>query len=159
MNNYIDLYTDGAARANGTNKSRGGYGWCIVDDNIIINKGYGGEKNTTNNRMELTAVLNGLKEAIKYRDNYAYFSKPIIKIYSDSAYFINCFQEKWYVNWQKNGWLNSQKQPVVNRDLWEQIIPFFSMNFIEFYKVKGHAGNKYNEFVDELACKGADELK
>lgn len=155
IKNEVDVYTDGATRANGTNNARGGWAWCIVDNNIIIQKGYGGEKPTTNNRMELTAVLEGLRAVYKLEN----IDDTIINLYSDSAYFINCFTQKWYVNWLNNEWINSSKKPVANRDLWEQIIPYFEKNNINFYKVKGHAGQTYNEYVDKLACKGADELK
>jgi len=155
MKNKISIYTDGATRANGTSKARGGWGWCIVNEyDTIIQKGNGGKKNTTNNRMELTAVLEGLRAAYELDD----IDNCYIDLYSDSAYFINCYTQKWYEKWLQNGWVNSSRQPVANRDLWEQIIPYFNKTEISFYKVKGHAGNTYNEYVDKLACQGADVL-
>ncbi len=91
----------------------------------------GSAVNTTNNRMELTALLEGLK-AIKNR-------QYPVAVFSDSAYIVNCFQQKWYLNWLKSGWLNSKKQPVENRDLWQQILNLVSQHpKVDFYKVKGH---------------------
>lgn len=90
----------------------------------------GGEVNTTNNRMEMTALLAAF-QAIK---------KPgqTIHVYSDSSYLMDCFRKKWYVKWQKNGWKNAKKQPVENRDLWEQLLPFLDEHDISFFRVKGH---------------------
>jgi ribonuclease HI len=76
-----------------------------------------------------------------------------IVVYSDSAYVINCYKQKWYKKWQVNGWINSKKQPVANKELWEQLIPYFENPFFSFEKVAGHADNKYNNLVDEMAVK------
>ena len=70
-----------------------------------------------------------------------------ITVYTDSAYLANCVKQKWYNKWLVNGWINSKKEPVANKNLWKSLIPFFEAENIEFVKVKGHAGNKYNEIV------------
>ena len=153
-NIHVELYTDGATRANGTNKARGG--WAYVFNGTFGSKtGYGGELNTTNNRMELTAIINGIGAALDYYKDY----EVDMCIYSDSAYVINCYKEGWYKNWQKNGWINSARKPVANKDLWEILIPYFEDKKFEFYKVKGHSTNELNNKVDALARKGAAEVK
>ena len=134
----VDLYTDGACSGN-----PGVGGWAAV----LIYKGKqkefsGGERETTNNRMELTAVIRGL-EALKEKCN--------VTIYSDSAYVVNAVNNDWITNWQLNGWKNSAKDNVSNQDLWEKLIPYFQRADISFCKVKGHANNQFNNIVDELA--------
>lgn len=118
----------------------------------------GGERNTSNQRMELTACIKALESIT---------SKDIpIDIYSDSAYLINCMKEKWYVNWQKNGWKNAKKQPVENQDLWKRLLELVEparrsggQHSIRFHKVAGHAGVKLNERADQLAQLGIQEAK
>ena len=146
----ITLYTDGACRGN--QKEGGGVGgWGV----LMVWKGrerelWGGEKPSTNNRMELTAVIEGLK-ALKRRD------LPV-KIVTDSAYVVNCFRERWYERWQKNGWLNSRKEPVENQDLWQGLLlELTRLATYDFVKVKGHAGHPGNERADALANRGADD--
>jgi len=90
----------------------------------------GGEENTTNNRMELTALLEALK-ALKE-------SGLKLNIFSDSSYLINCFKNEWYVKWRSNGWKNSKKQPVENQDLWEKLLELLEKNDREFFLIKGH---------------------
>lgn len=75
-----------------------------------------------------------------------------VNLYSDSAYLVNCFKQNWWKSWEVNGWKNSKKEPVANQDLWKKIIPYFQMTpAYDFIKVKGHANNKYNCLVDEMA--------
>ena len=74
-----------------------------------------------------------------------------VEVISDSAYCIRCYKDKWWENWLRNGWLNSKKQPVANKELWESLIPFFKDNRFTFKNCKGHAGNYWNEYVDKLA--------
>ena len=81
-----------------------------------------------------------------------------IIVHTDSAYIANCFKDKWYVNWEANGWINSKKKPVENRGLWEQILLLYRAMDVEIVKTKGHANDKYNNLVDELARKGAKGL-
>lgn len=125
----LEIHTDGACSGNQNDNNLGGWG-CILRFNNIEKELFGGEVNTTNNRMELTALLKAL-EAIKKEEQE-------IHIYSDSAYLINCFRDKWYINWQRNGWLNSAKKPVENQDLWQAIIPYLNKHSFTFFKVKGH---------------------
>jgi ribonuclease HI len=102
----------------------------------------GGEKVTTNNKMELTAPIEALK----------LLKEPCkVKLYSDSAYLINCFKEKWHVGWERNGWVNSKKEPVANKELWQELLRLSRIHDIEWLKVKGHAGDRWNERCDELA--------
>ena len=97
---------------------------------------------TTNNIMEITAVIEALK-LLKFPCN--------VKVYSDSSYVVNCFIKGWIYNWQKNNWKTADKQPVKNRDLWEELYNFTKIHKIEFIKVKGHSDNFYNNRCDELA--------
>ncbi|PAB59953.1 RNase H family protein [Anaeromicrobium sediminis] len=177
----IYIYTDGACSGNQNDTNLGGWGA------ILVYKGhkkelYGGEKNTTNNRMEMTAFLQALKSLKK--------GDLSINIFSDSGYLIDCFTKKWYVNWQKNGWKNASKKPVENKDLWVELLDEVKKHKkINFYRVKGHLNinsaaqmNKWfpkfkswngpnftmEEFVhvtkmniraDELANMGVDEIR
>lgn len=134
----IDIYTDGACSGN---PGPGGWGAVLIDQETLQELS-GAEKHTTNQRMELTAAiaaLNSIKESCH------------IKLHSDSAYLINAFRQHWLTNWQRNGWLNSQKQPVVNQDLWEQLLLENERHQIEWIKVPGHRDNHYNNRCDELA--------
>ncbi len=126
----VNLYTDGACSGNQSATNAGGWG-AILESGGKTKDLCGGEANTTNNRMELTGLLEGLR-ALK-RMNIT------LNVYSDSAYIVNCFHQKWYVNWQRNGWKNSKKDPVENRDLWEAILDLADqVADIHFFKVKGH---------------------
>lgn len=102
----------------------------------------GGEAHTTNNRMELMAVIKSL-EALN-RPCHA-------DIYSDSAYVVNAFNQNWIANWQRNNWKNSAKAPVANVDLWQKLLELTSTHDVVFHKVKGHADNEFNNRCDELA--------
>lgn len=144
------IYADGATSSNGYEGAQGGWAWLILDEQEkIILKTAGHLNNATNNICELTAVIDAC--------HYAYYkinstdTNPTFTIYSDSAYIINCYKEKWYKKWQKNGWVNSKKQPVANKELWEHLIPFFEDSRFSFEKVKGHADDEYNNIVDKLA--------
>lgn len=151
---FIEVYTDGATSANGTSKARGGWAYMFVDKDGTVYSSYGGEVGTTNNRMELLAAIRGIEAA------RALYGEHIrIHVISDSAYLINCYNEGWYKNWRMNGWVNSSKKPVANKDLWERLIPYFDDFDILFIKCAGHSGNDNNDFVDKLAKKGAAEAK
>ncbi len=108
----------------------------------IIKEFSGGDKNTTNNIMEITAVLEGLKQ-LKYPCE--------VEIYSDSAYVVNAFKQGWIYNWMKNNWQTSNKEPVKNKELWEELYKLTKVHKVEFIKVKGHSDNKWNNRCDELA--------
>lgn len=143
----IEIYTDGACDKNpGGN---GGWAAILVANGELIEKWCGYEFETTNQRMELTAAITGLKETYIWLEDKNEFLD--ISLYSDSAYLINCVNQHWYVNWERNGWYNSKKEPVANRDLWEKLVPYFNTALVQFKKVKGHDGNQWNEFVDGLA--------
>lgn len=153
----IDIYTDGSTKGNGTDNSVGGWAYLYLEGNekiVTLTKHSEQVFNTTNNQMELTAII----EAAKHIKDSLYinsFKHKHINIITDSAYVYNCYIQKWYVNWQKNGWKNAKKEPVKNKELWEQLIPFFEDKNFTFQKVKGHSGDKYNEMVDSLAQNAA----
>ena len=92
--------------------------------------------------MELRAVIEGLR---------AVDGHSRVAVYSDSAYVVNCFRDRWYVRWRQNGWRNSQRRPVENRDLWEALIALAERHDVSWHKVAGHAGDPLNERVDQLA--------
>lgn len=147
----IIIYTDGACSNNQSSINHGGYGAVLMYKDKI-KEIYGGEKNTTNNIMEMMAVIRSL-ELLKRRD-------IPVQVYSDSAYIVNCINNKWYVNWRKNGWKTAKKTAVENKELWQKLLNLIeSIKSFEIIKVKGHAGNEYNEMADELARKGAEEVK
>jgi ribonuclease HI len=134
----VTIYTDGACSGN---PGPGGWG-AILTYQGKSKEISGGEPLTTNQRMEITAVYEALKQ----------LKRPCrVTVYSDSAYVINCFQQKWYVSWRKNGWKNSKGEPVQNRDLWEALLAEVDKHQVRFEKVKGHAGVELNERCDELA--------
>ncbi|WP_399388665.1 ribonuclease HI [Thermoanaerobacterium sp. CMT5567-10] len=139
----IDIYTDGACSGN---PGPGGWGAVLIYNDIKKEiSGY--EENTTNNRMELTAAIKALsllKRSCK------------INLYSDSSYLINAFNQKWIENWQKRGWLKSDKTPVENKDLWLKLLDLSSCHDIKWIKVKGHSDNEYNNRCDKLAT---DEIR
>ena len=142
----VILYTDGACSGN-----PGVGGWAFVLKYKNAEKQVsGGEEQTTNNRMELTAVIKGL-EALK--------EKCSVKIYSDSAYVVNAFVNDWLTPWQLNGWKNSQKKEVLNKDLWEKLLSLTKFHKVEFIKVKGHADNELNNICDKLAVSEVQKLK
>ena len=133
----ITIYTDGACSGN---PGKGGWG-AILMYNDAKKEISGGESQTTNNRMELTAVIKGL-EALKEECN--------VDIYSDSAYVVNAFLQDWITNWQNNGW-KSKKGVVLNIDLWQRLIELTKKHNVTWHKVKGHADNEFNNRCDALA--------
>jgi ribonuclease HI len=151
MQKKIIIYTDGACSNNQSTENTGGYG-AILLYGSHEKEIFGGEKNTTNNIMELKAVI----EALKLVKNK---SIPI-EIYTDSAYIANCVHQKWYVNWQKNGWKNSKKEAVKNKELWIALLELIEeFKDISVIKVKGHSGVELNERADALANKGIESIK
>lgn len=123
------------------NPGAGGWGSILIFEDI--KKEISGNcKSTTNNIMELTAVVEALK-LVKFPCK--------IKIYSDSAYVVNGFLKGWIYNWIKNGWKTSDGQPVKNKELWNDLYNFTKIHKIEFIKVKGHSDNEFNNRCDELA--------
>lgn len=156
----LKIYTDGSCKGNGTKDSVGAWAYLVLNDKeeILFND-CEAECATTNNRMEMMAVIKAISDTLEYLEDLEVNELPEIEIYTDSAYIHNCLKQKWYENWQKNGWVNSSKQPVKNKDLWELLIPYFENEKFYFYKVKGHADNEWNNYVDELAQSAADKLK
>ena len=119
----------------------GGWGAVLLYGDIRKEiSGY--NEKTTNNIMEITAVLEAVK-TLKFPCE--------ITIYSDSAYVVNCFKQKWICNWIKNNWINSDKKPVKNRELWEELYNELQKHKFEFVKVKGHSNNELNNRCDYLA--------
>lgn len=137
MENVV-IYTDGACSGN---PGPGGWGAILMygEHKKEIS---GGEKNTTNNIMEITAVIKALR-LLKFKCN--------VKVYSDSAYVVNAFKNGWIYNWMKNGWKTANKEPVKNKELWIELYEFTKTHEIEFIKVKGHSDNEFNNRCDELA--------
>lgn len=145
----VTIYTDGAARGNPDGP--GGYGTLLrfVDaKGTVHEREYSaGYKKTTNNRMELMAAIVGL-EAL---------TKPCeVTLYSDSKYLTDAFNQNWIGNWLKNGWRNSQKQPVKNVELWKRLLEAAKPHQVAYVWVKGHAGHPENERCDHLATAAAD---
>lgn len=134
----VTIYTDGACSGN---PGPGGWG-AILIYGPYRKELSGGEQETTNNRMELTAAIQALKK----------LKEPCkVSLYSDSAYLVNGMRQGWYRKWQRNGWLTGNKQPVENRDLWEALLREIERHDVTFYKVKGHSDNALNNRCDELA--------
>ena len=134
---YIDIYTDGACSGN---PGKGGWGVYLKIDNEEIEFN-GSQDNTTNNRMELTAVI----EALKYLKN-----KSNINLFTDSKYVMQGIEE-WIYNWKKNNWKTSRKEPVKNKELWIELDKLVSLHNIQWKWVKGHSGDYGNERADYLA--------
>lgn len=146
----IIIYCDGACSGNQFRKNAGGWG-AILKHGDLVKEIHGGELNTTNQRMELTACIRALEQLKS--------GKYDVAVYTDSAYLVNCIHNKWYAAWQKNGWKNAAKKPVENRDLWERLLTLLSMYRVAFIKVAGHSGDPLNERADELARQGIASAK
>ena len=143
------IYCDGAVSNNGYENAIGGLAYVILDDkdNVLFEEN-NFEKYATNNRMELYSCYKGLDKLLT---EITLGEEDKVEVYTDSAYLHNCYSQKWYLSWLKNNWLNSKKQPVANKSLWQLIIPFFENEKVDFFKVKGHNNNYWNEYVDSLA--------
>jgi len=140
----IEIFTDGACRGN---PGPGGWG-ALLRYEGKERELYGGEQETTNNRMELMAAIEGLK-ALKESCSVA--------LTTDSQYVRKGITE-WIVNWKKNGWKTAAKKPVKNADLWQALDGMIQQHEVEWHWVKGHSGHRENEIADQLANKGIDEL-
>ena len=134
----VTLYTDGACSGN---PGPGGWG-AILLYNGHEKELSGAEAHTTNNRMELTAVIRGL-EALK--------QPCIVELYSDSKYVIDALEKGWALGWKKRGWVKSDKKPALNPDLWERLLELCGVHQVRCHWVKGHAENPYNNRCDEMA--------
>ena len=141
----ITLYTDGACSGN---PGPGGWGSILIlgENKKEIS---GGSKDTTNNIMELTAVIEGLKM----------LKRPCkVQVYSDSAYVVNGFNQKWIYGWMKKNWKNASGEPVKNKELWQELYNLTQIHEVTFNKVKGHADNELNNRCDELARMERDKF-
>lgn len=144
MSSVVEMFTDGACRGN---PGPGGWG-------VLLRYGkkqkelWGGESNTTNNRMELTAAIKGL-EALSRRCE--------VKLTTDSQYVRNGIT-RWIENWKKKGWKTASRQPVKNVDLWQRLDELVGRHNVEWHWVRGHSGHAENEIADQLANRGIDEL-
>jgi ribonuclease HI len=140
----VVVYTDGACRGN---PGPGGWAWAVPAGPYAS----GAEPRTTNQRMEITAVLEALRALVPG-------GPARIEVVSDSTYVVNCFRDRWWEGWLKRDWKNSQRKPVANRDLWEPLLQLAlsSPPEVAFRWVKGHSGDRWNDRVDELAVRAAD---
>ena len=181
MPNIVKIYTDGACSGNQNRQNVGGWG-AVLEYGEHRKELHGGEKNTTNNRMELTAVI----EAFKALKN----DGLLIDLFSDSSYVMNCFRNGWYKSWEKNGWKTASRKPVENQELWKELLALVRKHDVRFFRVKGHvnfnsgsadSGKLYRKFTewngkdfsfddfthvtemnnraDELANAGIDEVR
>ena len=142
----VTLYTDGACSGN---PCPGGWGaiLCYGEHELSLS---GGEAHTTNNRMELTAVIEGLKK----------LKEPcIVELYSDSKYVIDALSKGWAWGWKKKGWVKSDKKPALNPDLWDVLLALVQTHEVHYHWVKGHADNVYNNRCDAMAVAEWQKLK
>ena len=134
----VTIYTDGACSGN---PGPGGWG-AILEWQGHEKELSGGEAQTTNNRMELTAVLTALR----------LLKEPcIVELYSDSKYVVDAIDKGWLYGWQKKGWIKADKKPVLNVDLWQRLLPELKRHDVHLHWVKGHAENEKNNRCDQLA--------
>lgn len=142
---HVDIYTDGACRGN---PGRGGWGAILVYGGVEKELS-GGERETTNNRMELTAVISALKA----------LREPCeVTLTSDSKYVIDAITKGWAVSWRAKGWRKADKSPALNVDLWEVLLGLLEKHKVDFVWVHGHTGHPYNERCDVLATTFADSF-
>ena len=142
----VTIYSDGACSGN-----PGPGGWAaIVIDGEEERELSGAEAMTTNQRMEIRGALEGLRSLEGSRH---------VAVHSDSAYVVNCFRDRWFERWLQNGWKNSQKKPVENRDLWEALIAEVQRHRVSWHKVAGHSGHPLNDRADRLAVAAIDQVR
>ncbi|MBQ6625572.1 MAG: ribonuclease HI [Clostridia bacterium] len=134
----VYVYTDGSCSGN---PGPGGWG-CILKYNSVEKELCGGDKNTTNNRMEMTAVIEALKALKEPCD---------VELYTDSQYICNSINNEWVFSWKNNGWKKADKKPALNIELWEEILKLIELHNVKFNWIKGHAGHPENERCDKLA--------
>ena len=141
----LRIYTDGGCSGNQEKINLGGWG-ALLEFGEHKKELWGAEPNTTNNRMELTAVIEAFK-ALK-KDNQT------IEVFTDSSYVANCFREKWYESWEKNGWKNAARKSVENQELWKELLALVRQHKVQFFRVKGHVNlNSKSTDFDKLYSK------
>ena len=150
MENNLEIYTDGSSLGN---PGPGGFGVVVVSQNKIIKELGGGDKHTTNNKMELQGAIQALKYLIENNFNKC-------DIYADSSYVLNGVTS-WIYGWEKNGWRTANKKPVLNQELWMELVALDRelKGKVSWKKVKGHSGHTYNDKADEIATFNAAEIK
>lgn len=148
-----EVYTDGSCKTK-YGHGFGGWAYIITRDGKMIKAGEGSAVNATNQSMELMAAVEALKVVSKLKKD-----NEIVKIYSDSAYLVNCYLKGWWRGWTHNGWTNYHGEPVANYELWWKLIPYFDMFAYTFIKVKGHSNNYWNNKCDEIAQSAAEKAR
>lgn len=146
----LELFVDGACSGN---PGPGGWAFILIKDKQIIVSKSGACNPTTNNIMELLSIVNGLK--FIYDNN---LQDRAVRVFSDSAYCVNGLNS-WILNWERNGWLTSTKEPVKNKELWQVIQAYSSEMEVSFEKVKGHSNNIYNQMADKLAVEAKNGIR
>ncbi len=142
MRKHVDIYTDGACSGN---PGPGGYGVILMYGSLKRELS-GGEKQTTNNRMELSGVIRGLSA----------LREPCeVALYTDSQYVVNAMTKGWAKKWQANGWMRNKREKALNPDLWEKLLALCEQHEVTFHWVKGHAENAFNNRCDALAVEAA----
>lgn len=142
----VTIYTDGACSGN---PGPGGWG-AILEYNGHERTLSGGAPETTNNRMELTAVIEALKK----------LKEPcVVELYSDSKYVIDALEKSWVWGWKKRGWIKSDKKPALNVDLWETLLPLLQTHQVHYHWVKGHSTNSRNNRCDQMAVAESQKYK
>ena len=141
----VEIYTDGACSGN---PGPGGWG-AILRYNGVEKELSGGEAQTTNNRMELTAAIKAL-EALK--------ESCAVELYSDSKYVVDALEKGWAEGWKKRGWVKSDKKPALNPDLWQRLLELLEMHSVSCHWVKGHAENQFNNRCDAMAVAMRDSF-
>jgi ribonuclease HI len=153
--NYIEVYTDGSCSQGAFTPWPGGWAILILINGQKVLAAYDGKLQTTNNEMELTAFLEGLKLVEK---ELKVNEEDLIVVHTDSAYIHNCFEQKWYKKWIQNNWITSSKEPVKNKELWIEIFKMVDKLHPAIKKVKAHSTNEYNNYVDILAVEAKEKV-
>lgn len=152
----FEIYCDGSTRNNGHANALGAWAYVVLNEGKKISEDCQAVKGATNQQMELVAAAEALEHI--FHEHIAIPFDSVV-VYTDSAYLHNCYVQKWYKNWERNGWVNSKKQPVANKELWERLIRWFESPEVDFKKTKGHAGVEWNEYVDTLAQNASARTK
>lgn len=155
MPRLLEFYTDGAYSSK---SEMGGWAAICLEDGMIIDEQTGYEPYSTNNRMELMAILSAFENI-----NTVETTQTKVIVYTDSAYAANAFNQAWYQSWLKNGWKTADRQDVKNQDIWHRLVALYiklkAKYNLEIVRVKGHSGNKWNSYADALAVRARQKLE